>query len=87
MAEEFNYYSALIRHERHTTTMCKYREMPLTGCAVECDSLSRCATCGWNPEVEEERKRILRTKIADKRTRKPIWLLGRGEYRRRMETN
>lgn len=44
------------RHKKCSTGVCKFRE------SVECDSLSICEICGWNPAVEEERKKKLRKK-------------------------
>lgn len=45
------------RHKKNSTGMCKYRHGN-----VECDSFSICEICGWNPAVEEERKKKLRKK-------------------------
>lgn len=38
--------------------VCKFNK------CVLCESYSGCDTCGWNPAVFEERKRIQREKIA-----------------------
>ena len=44
------------RHKKNRNGVCKFRE------CVECDSFSICEICGWNPAVEEERKKKLRKK-------------------------
>lgn len=44
------------RHKKNSTGVCKFRGN------IECDSYSICEICGWNPAVEEERKKKLRKK-------------------------
>lgn len=39
-------------HSQNITGDCAKRP----NCGVECDSLARCETCGWNYAVEKERK-------------------------------
>ena len=80
---EFNYMSSLIRHEKYRNGLCKFRRRPETGCVVECDLLQPCHKCGWNPAVEEERKKKIREDR--KELLKPApkkWLIGRGEFPR-----
>lgn len=48
--------SKMLIHSKNVTGDCKYR--PNSG--VECDKLSVCSKCGWNPSVEDERKKKIR---------------------------
>ena len=75
----------MIKHEKHTNGMCKFRDRPLTGCVVECDSLTQCDRCGWNPEVEKERKHLIRLRMQGETItleEPEKWLIGRGEFPR-----
>ncbi len=47
----------IMKHSSNVTGKCKFfREEG----SVDCDAFSRCETCGWNPAVEEKRKKKIR---------------------------
>ena len=48
--------SEMLIHSKNAIGDCVFR--PNSG--VECDKLSVCSQCGWNPAVEEERKKKIR---------------------------
>lgn len=48
--------SKMLIHMRNAIGDCVFR--PNSG--VECDKFSNCDKCGWNPAVEEERKKKIR---------------------------
>lgn len=83
MGKEFDFVSALLKHNKHRNGMCKFRNKPETGCVVECDTFSQCYRCGWNPLVESQRKKTIREELAKRKrqTEEPQkWLIGSGEF-------
>ena len=57
----------LTKASMHKTLLCPYRNA-----AVWCDEFSVCWKCGWNPEIEEERKVKLREKYPKELLEVPI---------------
>lgn len=51
---------ARTQHHGNITGPCKYRM------GVDCDKFSWCSRCGWNPDVEEKRKKRLRPEVEKK---------------------
>lgn len=45
-----------------TGDVCVFRRF------IDCTFHDKCETCGWNPKVEEERKK----KLADKKVKKDV---------------
>lgn len=44
--------------DEYTVLICKYNK------GIECAAQTECQGCGWNPEVEKERKASLRKKFS-----------------------
>ena len=72
------------RHSKARNGYCKFTQNGLSN-GVECDTYSKCSTCGWNPYVAQ--KRIIA--IREHRRRQQLmgqpeipekWLLGKGGY-------
>lgn len=60
-------------HHGHITGPCRF--LPI---AVDCDAYSACSRCGWNPEVERERKAALHTEPKEEKA--ATFLLGGGTF-------
>lgn len=59
-------------------TQCKVHHNGVTfDRCVDCDEQTNCATCGWNPEVDAQRKKDIRLALH------PVvktWVIGRGTF-------
>jgi len=51
------------KHKKATVGMCKYTWKEGTGNIVECDTLTTCNRCGWNPEVAKRRAAVIRKEL------------------------
>lgn len=51
--------------------------------SVDCDKDKHCETCGWNPEVDAQRRAIIRERIQSEPPEvKETWHIGSGEYKK-----
>lgn len=69
------YASRRKQHHDHVTGPCRFIPM-----AVDCDAYSACSRCGWNPDVERERKAKLRVKPPPVKKEPVLFILGGGTF-------
>lgn len=65
-------------HTVNLTSVCRFA----TQAGVLCDRLAHCETCGWNPEVYEDRRKKTRAALACLREepKRERWIIGRGTF-------
>jgi len=62
-----NYDEQYNKHHQHASVICRFS----VDHGVQCDTVTCCEKCGWNPKVEKARKakiRAARTKPKGKKT-------------------
>lgn len=72
--EELDLNTKYNRHSNTRIGACRFR------LGIECDALTLCAFCGWNPETEKTRKEKNRATLVIKKPEREHWLIGRGPF-------
>ncbi len=72
-----DYVKQYDKHHQHLGAFCPH----VKDHGVQCDTVSTCENCGWNPRVEAERKAKIRAARAKPKGKKVVHVyLGSGSF-------